>query len=167
LHKALANILASSANQASELPELTQKVKLPTVPEVPNNQNAGSILLAEDNSTTGKLIDISLSSLGYRVTIVTDGQAVVDLVEQKSFDLLLMDCQMPIMDGYTAARHIREAGHRIPIIALTASSRQEDKDRCREAGMNDFVCKPFKHKLLHQVIAKWLTKTQNTSADSP
>ena len=162
LHKLLAELLSSSLNQQPAPPNAEQLVS----PLAEYNIPTGSILVAEDNTTTGKLIDISLSNRGYQVTIVTDGQAVVDLVEQQSFDLLLMDCQMPIMDGYTAARHIREAGHIIPIIALTASSRQEDEDRCRDAGMNDFVCKPFKHKSLHQVISKWLTEAHNTSAES-
>lgn len=162
LHKSLADILVSSLNQlpASSNAELSDSSL------VANNRTGGSILVAEDNSTTGKLIDISLSNLGYQVTIVTDGQAVVNLVEQQSFDLLLMDCQMPVMDGYSAARHLREAGHKIPIIALTASSRQEDEERCREAGMDDFVCKPFKHKLLHQVVAKWLAEAYTTSTES-
>jgi CheY-like chemotaxis protein len=140
-------------------------VKKSSSSAAPGSQNCGAILVAEDNLTTGKLIDISLSNLGYQVTVVTDGRAAVNLVEQQAFDLLLMDCQMPCMDGYTATRKIRKAGHGIPIIALTASSRQEDEELCREAGMNDFVCKPFKHKLLHQVIARWLREAQNPSAE--
>lgn len=161
LHKLLSDVLDPSLIQLDNPSNAEQLV----LGSEANSGTVGSILLAEDNSTTGKLIDVSLSSLGYQVTIVTDGQAVVNLVEQQSFDLLLMDCQMPIMDGYTATRHIRAAGHSIPIIALTASSRQEDQARCLEAGMNDFLCKPFKHKLLHQVIAKWLTEAHTTSAE--
>lgn len=160
LHKLLDDILVSSPNPLPSPPNVEKFEPAP----VEDNRAAGAILVAEDNPTTSKLIDISLSNLGYQVTIVTDGQAVVNAVEQQAFDLLLMDCQMPIMDGYTASKQIREAGHKIPIIALTASSRQEDEARCREAGMNDFVCKPFKHKLLHQVIAQWLTETRTISA---
>ncbi len=166
LHVSLANVLNSPANQTSAPTELTVAVEESVSSAEERIRSSGSILVAEDNSTTGKLIDISLSNMGYRVTVVTDGQAAVNLVGQQAFDLLLMDCQMPTMDGYTAARNIRAAGHRIPIIALTASSRQEDEERCREAGMNDFVCKPFKHKLLHQVIARWLREAQNTSAEA-
>lgn len=161
-HKLLADILLSPPSQLLALPK-AEEIKSPLVEK---NKVAGSILVAEDNPTTGKLIDISLSNLGYDVTIVTNGQAVVEAVEQQSYDLLLMDCQMPIMDGYTASKHIRAAGHNIPIIALTASSRQEDEERCREAGMNDFVCKPFKHKLLHQVINQWLAEEQTQPAES-
>ncbi|APG26595.1 hypothetical protein A7E78_01190 [Syntrophotalea acetylenivorans] len=160
LHKLLDDILVSSPNPLPSPPNVENFEPSP----VEDNRAAGAILVAEDNPTTSKLIDISLSNLGYQVTIVTDGQAVVNAVEQQAFDLLLMDCQMPIMDGYTASKQIRGAGHKIPIIALTASSRQEDEARCREAGMNDFVCKPFKHKVLHQVIAQWLTEARTITA---
>ncbi len=161
-HQLLAEILESSPKY---LPPSSSAENMNSA-LIQENRTAGSILVAEDNPTTGKLIDISLSNLGYQVTVVTDGQSVVNAVEQQSYDLLLMDCQMPIMDGYTASKHIRDAGHKIPIIALTASSHQEDKDRCREAGMNDFVCKPFKHKLLHQVISQWLAEEQSISTES-
>ena len=165
LHGSLANVLNSPASQTYRPAKLMEVVEKSDSFTEQSSRNFGSILVAEDNSTTGKLIDISLSNLGYQVTIVTDGREAVNLVGQRSFDLLLMDCQMPTMDGYTAARNIRAAGHQIPIIALTASSRQEDEERCREAGMNDFVCKPFKHKFLHQVIARWLCEAQNSSTE--
>lgn len=162
LHGVLANVLNAPANQTYVPAKFMETVEVSGSFTEQSSRNFGSILVAEDNLTTGKLIDISLSNLGYQVTIVTDGKDAVNLVGQRSFDLLLMDCQMPTMDGYTAARNIRAAGHQIPIVALTASSRQEDAERCREAGMNDFVCKPFKHKFLHQVIARWLNKTHNS-----
>jgi signal transduction histidine kinase/DNA-binding response OmpR family regulator len=165
LHVSLTNVLNSALNQTYVPTKMPVAVKKSSSSAAPGSQNCGAILVAEDNLTTGKLIDISLSNLGYQVTVVTDGRAAVNLVEQQAFDLLLMDCQMPCMDGYTATRKIRKAGHGIPIIALTASSRQEDEELCREAGMNDFVCKPFKHKLLHQVIARWLREAQNPSAE--
>jgi signal transduction histidine kinase/DNA-binding response OmpR family regulator len=163
LHVLLADVLNPSANQACVPAELAVEETVASAGQ--SIRGSGAILVAEDNATTGKLINISLSNLGYQVIVVTDGSAAVNLVGQQAFDLLLMDCQMPIMDGYTAARNIRAAGHKIPIIALTASSRQEDEERCREAGMNDFVCKPFKHKLLHQVISRWIREAQNSSVE--
>jgi signal transduction histidine kinase/DNA-binding response OmpR family regulator len=165
LHGSLANVLNSPANQTYVPTQLAAVVEESDSSAEKSTRSSGSILVAEDNLTTGKLIDISLSNIGYQVTVVTDGREAVNLVGQRAFDLLLMDCQMPAMDGYTAARNIRAAGHQIPIVALTASSRQEDAERCREAGMNDFVCKPFKHKFLHQVIARWLREGQNPSAE--
>ncbi len=128
-------------------------------------QTPAVILVAEDNPTTGKLIDISLSSLGYRVTIATDGQSAVELVAGQPFDLVLMDCQMPVLDGYAAARAMREMGCTVPIIALTASSRLEEETRCREAGMDDFLCKPFRHAVLHEMIRQWLERTGNPSRE--
>ncbi len=165
LHLSLKNVLNLPANQTYVPTKLVGAVEESNSFAGKRGQSLGSILVAEDNSTTSKMIDISLSNLGYQVTVVTDGREAVNLIGQRIFDLLLMDCQMPTMDGYTAARNIRAAGHTIPIIALTAFSRQEDEDRCREAGMNDFVCKPFKHTSLHQVIARWLCKAQNSSAE--
>ncbi|OEU76681.1 MAG: hypothetical protein BA869_06510 [Desulfuromonadales bacterium C00003107] len=165
LHVSLKNVLNSPMNQIDVPTKSLGAVEESDSSAGQSSRSSGSILVAEDNSTTGKLLDISLSNLGYQVTVVTDGREAVNLIGQQAFDLLLMDCQMPTMDGYTAARNIRAAGHRIPIIALTAFSRKEDEDRCREAGMNDFVCKPFKHKLLHQVIARWLCEAQNPSAE--
>lgn len=160
LNRLLENVLQeNSAQESAETEEPCPPMEIP-------DRYVGSILVAEDNPTTGKLIHISLTSLGYEVTIVTDGQMALHQVKERSFDLVLMDCQMPVMDGYTAARQLRAQGCVLPIIALTASSRQEDEVRCREAGMDDFLCKPFKHKVLHQLIAKWLARTLSPSVET-
>lgn len=164
LHLLLANVMGPEGKMVPAAVELSA---LPTH-SARNSRSAtsatGHILLAEDNTTTSQLIEISLSNTGYQVTVVRDGQAVLDQLAFQSFDLVLMDCQMPVMDGYTAATRLRQAGHGLPIIALTAFSSQEDEERCHAAGMNDYLCKPFKHKALHQLIDKWLTRPLDPSA---
>lgn len=117
----------------------------------------GKILVAEDNPTTQNLLRISLSSLGHEVIIVGDGRNAFETWQDQNFDLVLMDCQMPEMDGYEATRKMRSLGCTLPILALTANCSTEYAEQCRIAGMDDFLCKPFKHKHLHQIIEKWLS----------
>jgi CheY-like chemotaxis protein len=114
------------------------------------------VLLAEDNPTTRRMITISLQSRGCQVVAAENGeQAVAEAMEQ-IFDLILMDCQMPIMDGYQAAAQLRHAGIKAPIIALTAHSRGEIDEQCRQCGMDDYLAKPFKHEHLFRLIRKWV-----------
>jgi two-component system, sensor histidine kinase and response regulator len=104
------------------------------------------ILLAEDNSVNQKVAVRLLEKLGYRVDVVADGHATVRAWENGNFDLILMDCQMPIMDGYATAREIRklEEGKRhIPIVALTAHAMKGDEAKCRAAGMDAYLTKPI------------------------
>ncbi|MEZ4485789.1 MAG: ATP-binding protein [Syntrophotaleaceae bacterium] len=155
LHVLLANVVSAAEKIAAAPIASSMSTKSTTLSQ--STSASRHILLAEDNATTSQLIEISLSNIGYRVTVVRDGQAVLEKLASQPCDLVLMDCQMPVMDGYTAARAMREAGYRVPIIALTAFSSQENEDRCHAAGMNDYLCKPFKHKVLHQLIDKWLT----------
>ncbi len=116
------------------------------------------ILLVEDNPTTQQMLKISLGSLGYLVAIADDGLTAIEMIEKSGFDLVLMDCQMPHMDGFTATRRLRSSGCNLPIIALTAFSSDEEIAQCRAAGMDDYLRKPFKHKHLHQLVEKWLTE---------
>jgi CheY-like chemotaxis protein len=116
------------------------------------------ILLVEDNPTTQQMLKISLGSLGYLVVIAEDGRVALEMVGKNGFDLVLMDCQMPHMDGFTATRRLRSSGCSLPIIALTAFSSDEEITQCRAAGMDDYLCKPFKHKHLHLLVEKWLAE---------
>jgi CheY-like chemotaxis protein len=129
-----------------------------TAPGADAGIRRGRILLAEDNPTTQQLLEISLGNLGYQLVIVGDGLSAIEMVERRKFDLVLMDCQMPHMDGYTATRRLRAAGCDLPIVALTAFSSEEEMAQCRAAGMDDYLCKPFKHKRLHQLVEKWLVE---------
>ena len=107
------------------------------------------ILLAEDNEANQFLIKAITKSKDWEITVVDDGDKAVKEFEKNDFDLILMDVQMPVMNGYEATKIIRDIEHRkggnhIPIVALTAYAMKSDKDLCIEAGMDDYISKPFK-----------------------
>ncbi|NVK58171.1 MAG: response regulator [Alteromonadaceae bacterium] len=120
----------------------------------------GRILLVEDNPINQEIADEQLTSLGLSVTLADDGKKAVDKVNQQHFDLIFMDVQMPVMDGYTATRKIREMGIDTPIVALTAAAMIEDKQKAIASGMNDHLSKPFKESEIMQVLANWLPKSR-------
>jgi signal transduction histidine kinase/ligand-binding sensor domain-containing protein/DNA-binding response OmpR family regulator len=120
------------------------------------------ILLAEDNLVNQKVARGALEKMGCRVDIVSDGAEAVAAWESGQYHLILMDCQMPVMDGYQAAREIRrrEGGAgRIPIIALTADAMKGADKQCRDAGMDDYLTKPVDRRRLSEVIAQHLGRT--------
>ncbi|MGI9272953.1 MAG: response regulator [Woeseiaceae bacterium] len=126
---------------------------------IESNMNL-NVLLAEDNPTNMQVARHVLMSLGCRVVEVENGQDALREIRKNTFDLVLMDCQMPIMDGYTATLQQRRLesrmdATRIPIIALTANALPEDRQKCLDAGMDDFVSKPFTRQALAETIAKW------------
>ncbi len=118
------------------------------------------ILVAEDQYANQRLVQLLLEQAGYSLTIVDNGYAVLDIAEEHSFDLILMDCQMPKMDGYEATQELRRRNINIPIVALTAHAGNEDIQRCTEAGMDDYLCKPFKSRQLLEIVQKNLPKNQ-------
>jgi signal transduction histidine kinase/DNA-binding NarL/FixJ family response regulator len=117
---------------------------------------SGHVLLAEDNSDNQRLIAHVLKQLGVAVSIVDNGSQAVEQVLQQDFDLVLMDMQMPEMDGPSATELLRQAGCQVPIIALTANAGSEDKQRCIEAGCNDFLGKPIDRQRFATVLADYL-----------
>ncbi|HBO2213646.1 ATP-binding protein [Pseudomonas aeruginosa] len=116
------------------------------------------ILLVEDNPVNQTVIEAMLRSLGYRVTLVADGIQAVRSAERQRYDAILMDCRLPVLDGYSATREIRaqENGRRVPIIALTANALQGDRENCLQAGMNDYLAKPFKRAELQRILQRWI-----------
>ena len=125
------------------------------------SQARNRILLAEDNIVNQKVAVRMLEKLNYRVTVVADGAAAIAHWKSGSYDLILMDCQMPEMDGYEASREIRrqeeEGGtHRIPIVALTAHAIKGADQKCFAAGMDDYLAKPIDSEKLEQVLEKFL-----------
>jgi CheY-like chemotaxis protein len=117
------------------------------------------ILLAEDNDINRMIAAIVLKSNGYHITEVLDGKEAITQLSMQPFDLVLMDMQMPFMDGLEATRIIRKhINKKVPIIALTANEIKQEKDRCVQAGMNDFLMKPFDEKDLVSIINKWINK---------
>ncbi|MFH1277107.1 MAG: ATP-binding protein [Candidatus Eisenbacteria bacterium] len=127
------------------------------------------VLVAEDNRVNQKVARRFLEKLGCDVKIVEDGEEAVEAALAGGHDLVLMDCQMPRMDGYEAARRIRgeELGAPIPIIALTADAMPGVRDRCLKAGMDDYLTKPFKLAELGQILDRWAAMIPSRSDSTP
>jgi PAS domain S-box-containing protein len=119
------------------------------------------ILVVEDNQINQMVAIAHLSKLGYSSVIASSGHEALSLIKEKTFDLILMDCQMPHMDGYTTTKEIRkfeahESLKRIPIVAITANVMKGDAEKCLESGMDDYIPKPITKEKLSQAIIKWL-----------
>jgi len=145
------------------LKEALEKEPAETVVEVerssPPAVRSGHILVAEDNLVNQRVITHLLQHLGYSVDIVSNGQEALKAACNSSYDAILMDCQMPEMSGYEAARLIRQKSKtklRPPIIALTASAMSEDRKLCTESGMDAYISKPAQLETLAQVLDQWL-----------
>ncbi|MFN3544707.1 MAG: response regulator [Thiobacillus sp.] len=121
---------------------------------------AGRILLVEDNPVNQQVAQAMLAKLGIPADLANDGREAVEKVASHAYDLVLMDCQMPVMDGYEATAEIRRlhegAGRRLPIVALTANAMQGDRQKCLDAGMDDFLSKPYGLAQLQMVLARWM-----------
>lgn len=119
------------------------------------------VLLVEDNAVNQRLGQRQLEKLGLRVNLAADGAEAVELCRNIAYDLILMDCQMPVLDGYEATRRIRELGdwgRGVPIVALTANAFPEDRQRCFDAGMNAHLAKPIRFETLRDTLAWFLNK---------
>ncbi len=114
------------------------------------------ILVVEDNPANQTLARLLLQKLGYQVDVANDGLAAVSLAETNTYDLILMDCQMPNMDGFAATAAIRSRSPYPPIIALTANAIAGNRERCLAAGMDDYITKPFHIAHLKQILAIWI-----------
>lgn len=132
-----------------------------------NNENrdfyfakAYKILVVEDNDINQMLAESILTKAGLEVTVVENGQLAVDCVLNQEFDAILMDIQMPVMDGYEATRQIRKNNFKKPIIALSANCYKEDIEKALESGMNDHIGKPFTQKDIFDGLQKWLNVLQ-------
>jgi len=119
------------------------------------------ILVAEDNPVNQKVAQAMLKKMGLGADVVANGVQAVDALQNIAYDLVLMDCHMPEMDGFEATRVIRQEGSKaqnpgIPIIAMTAATMQGDREKCIQAGMNEFIAKPVQQKELEKILARWL-----------
>ncbi|WP_397456063.1 response regulator [Pseudomonas versuta] len=116
------------------------------------------VLLVEDNPVNQLVAKGMLGKLGCDVVIAAHGGEALSQLERSNFDLVLMDCNMPVMDGYEATRQIRQSGRwpQLPIVALTANAMPEERERCRTAGMNDYLAKPFRREELEALLDLWV-----------
>ncbi|MFQ5469649.1 MAG: PAS domain S-box protein [Gammaproteobacteria bacterium] len=161
LYNTLARVLAMDSEHEQDLPLVTSHM----FNDAPVNKvrmhdkrSAKRILLVEDNIINQKVAIAMLKASSFDVTVANDGNEAVKQWLESSFDLILMDCQMPEMDGYEATRIIRHNQQQhIPIIALTANAMDEDRQACLAAGMDDHLAKPFKQEELVDKLHQWLT----------
>ena len=133
-----------------------------------NTQLTGKVLVVEDNIVNQKLTCSILRKVGLDFEVAYHGEEAISLWNNNSFDLILMDCQMPIMDGYVATQKIRkmETDSHIPIIALTANAMENDDKRCINSGMDDFLSKPFTIQDFVSKLEKWLHRTPESNNNS-
>ena len=151
-------LLALGAEGRGDTPSAAAAHPQPSV--APGNSRA-RILVAEDNLINQQVALAMLKKLGYRADLVANGAEAVQALREADYDVVLMDCEMPEMDGYEATRRIRKrpTGTRnphIPIIALTAGAMSGDRDKCVRAGMSDYLAKPIEPRQLADVLEKWL-----------
>ena len=142
-------------------PVLTRNPEREARPDFADRQ--ARILLAEDNVTNQEVVLMILKKMGVHVDVATNGREAIRALRAAPYDLVLMDCQMPVMDGYEATRVIRnpESGvldPQVPVIAVTAHAMQGDREKCFRAGMNDYLPKPVGPKSLAEILKKWLLK---------
>jgi PAS domain S-box-containing protein len=153
--------------QIAEVLKPAQDVTKLTLGTAPRNVGSlddltARILLAEDNSINQKVALHILKALGYTADVIADGQEAVDALTKINYDLVLMDCMMPNMSGFEATGIIRAQdsevfNHHVPVIAMTANTGKEDRDKCLVAGMDDYIPKPIKKEVLAAVLEKWLS----------
>lgn len=132
-------------------------------PNLPNkiDRHSTTILIVEDNKTNMMVTKGIVKKLGYQYLCAENGKEAVDLLRTNSANLILMDCQMPVMNGFEATQAIRKLENKnsnIPILAVTANAMQDDKQKCLEAGMNDHIPKPVKSNVLKEKIENWLSE---------
>jgi CheY-like chemotaxis protein len=130
-------------------------------------QTLGTVLLVEDNKVNQLVGSKVLGNLGYRFDIANNGLEAVAAYESGTYDAILMDCQMPEMDGYEATaaiRRLEQGGIRTPIIAMTAAAMEGDREACIAAGMDDFVTKPVRLEIVAAVLERWVATAKDARA---
>lgn len=159
-HRLADLIEASLPEEEKAFSGKTGTVELPQFP--------ARVLLVEDNLQTQNLVKLMLEAHGCRVTVAQNGEDALLLAASSPFDLVFMDCQMPVMDGFETTRRLRQQGFARPIIALTAKALKGDDEQCRAAGMDDYLAKPFKQSQLQDIFIRWLGReSEHVAPTSP
>ncbi len=149
-------------NMMSRAPVPSGQTKLKSVPAPDLPKYEASVLVVEDNVMNQRVARRMLEMFGCEVDVAEDGQVAVEKFRESTFDLVLMDCHMPIMDGFESTRLIREhettmdSAKRVPIVALTASVLSDGEDHCKAVGMDGFLSKPYDVKDLRRALEQWL-----------
>jgi two-component system, sensor histidine kinase and response regulator len=149
---------------------VTQPMSVPKKPAGVLPPLTGRILIVEDQPLNREVAIGMLTSLGLEVETAHHGQQALDILQSRSFDVILMDCEMPVMDGFSATSSLRRrepAGTRVPIIALTADVTSAGRAACLAAGMDDHLAKPFRREALHSILSRWLGSNPARAPVSP
>ncbi|HET7558199.1 MAG TPA: ATP-binding protein [Rhodanobacteraceae bacterium] len=161
------NSLRNTLHVLYGMPERGRPQPLLGAPPTPEQANAaerqlhGQVLLVEDHPVNQQVARRLLERLGLKVDLAGNGAEALEKIKQQHYNLVLMDCQMPILDGYSATRRLRErelseSVPRLPVIAMTAHAMAGDRERCLDAGMDDYLTKPLDRTLLAETLARWL-----------
>ncbi len=146
-----------------------QETKIDYPPLKAVGHSKGHILVVDDNKVNQSVLGLNLENLSYSLEVASDGFEAIQKATRFKYDLIFMDCQMPGMDGYEATQTLRR--HQdieissLPIIALTANAISGDRDKCIEAGMNDYMTKPIKADLLEIILSKWISSSKGVFVD--
>jgi signal transduction histidine kinase/CheY-like chemotaxis protein len=153
LRDTVAHLLAHAAPRPPSVPQTGRTIAMP-----PAALSGARVLLAEDNPMNQEVALALLEHAGIKADVASDGATAVSMVRQRGYDAVLMDMQMPVMDGMTATVAIRAlpGQDKLPIIAMTANAMSQDRERCLAAGMNDHVAKPIEPALLWQTLLRWI-----------
>lgn len=161
------SLLTSYFDKHHEVEKQVVEAAMPIIESTPTELEAHHhyrILLVEDNLVNQKLAVTLLKKMGYRADVAENGEAALMALKVDTYDLVLMDCQMPVMDGYEATRQIRGANSfysQVPVVAMTANAMTGDEEKCYAAGMNDYLSKPINPKLFKEKVEHWLEKVGN------
>jgi len=166
LLKCISTVLEAKINNSDE----NNKILITShILKEDNYTNKIKILLAEDNKINQNVVTDMLNSMGFLCDIAVNGEEALKACQEKSYDLVLMDCQMPVMDGYEATKNIRRIENKekhIPIVAVTAHVLEDARNKCLEAGMDDYISKPVKKAKLRGIIEKYiLSESANITLD--
>ncbi|MBN1456650.1 MAG: response regulator, partial [Sedimentisphaerales bacterium] len=151
----------SDASQPLLDTEMQETRSVPGLAEEMADKVSGKVLVAEDDNSCQILTKKMLEQMGLDVTVVQNGQEAVDIVNKEPFDLIFMDMQMPVVDGYQAVQMLQKQGITIPMVALTAHAMAGDEERCLEAGCNHYISKPINQEKLLRTVKEVLATQEN------